>query len=90
MACKKGPCLRAGWGRNGDDGLGGVEVVGERAAARLRRLEYRCGQPDHALAVRVQRARIPGQEEGAVGRVPAAAPAAEEARLLRERRQIGL
>ena len=72
-------------GRGGiDDGLRRVEVVAQRAALRVQRVEDAAGEPDQALCVRDQRSAIPGQEEGAIGRVPAAAPAAEEARFLRE------
>ena len=64
------------------DGLRRVVVVGDGAAAGVQRVEHGGCHLDEALAVRQQCPRVPGQEEGAVRRVPAAAHAPEKPSLL--------
>ena len=69
----------------GHNALGGIKVVGERAAAGVLGVEDRSDGLEKTLPVAEQVLVVPVQKEASVGRIPRAPPCRKEAGFLHHR-----
>lgn len=69
---------------SGHNALGGIKVIGERAAAGMLGVEDGSDGLEEALPMAEQIFVIPVQEEAAVGRIPRPTPCCKEASLLHQ------